>query len=1336
MKEFVQTWSKKLHPRKKTLASFAAILCMMALVPMTARAQTIVNVVGQQVNITQYSTLYVGEVLLDGQQSFYYLYSEDITQSTTVLGAVKDCLSNFENGQYSYDLVPSLVGATGDVGIATCSNTDYEPIMNSSWINAVNAAQACLPDETVISSSSENLFGTNPDFAAACNNDYVGIEIVDNTTGQPVEISGILGVLSTINTDNVTYQAINGQLVKVINRFITYYCESITTIYTRAELRSLILETPLTFEAIGNGTITVNLDDGATLEAIQYKLNDAEWTNVTWNTPISLDAHDVIKFRGDNGTCNEGDDTWAGFHFECSNRCYVYGNMMSLIDKDDFVTNTTLTEPYTFFHLFQTSDYEPNTTILNHPTKDIVLPATTLTANCYDGLFDGCQGMTRAPELPATTLVDWCYCMMFAGTGITTAPTLPATTLAEACYSDMFMNCTNLTASPDLPAATLAVGCYSSMFAGCTSLNYVKCLATDISANYCTSNWLGDVALTGTFFKAADMNDWPVGPDAYDNVDGIPAGWTVKEDMYSMPLTIETIEANTQLSLSNPENCAPFEYSYDGIIWIECAANTTPETTISVAGTKVYFRGNNTKRVHIDTDKPCYVYGNAMSMVTKTDFFSCTKIIQEYAFYNMFLNGKIMNHPTRELVLPAKKLSACCYSGMFKNCTNLTTAPELPATTLKNYCYNGMFQGCTGLTTAPDLPATKLGEGCYYSMFYGCTGLTTAPELPSTALENTCYYWMFLGCTNLESAPKLPATTLKDGCYFGMFINCTSLTAAPELPATSLVNSCYWGMFNGCTSLNYVKCLATDLGSGSTDYWLADVAATGTFVKAAGMTGWTTGEDGIPEGWNVENIDVFTTDGNWNVAANWSGNAVPAAGSNVAIVANAIVPSNYTANADNIDIYGSLTIADGGQLYHSNAIHGTIQKFIEGYGPENANTNLGYYLLKSPVPGMLSLTEAIDVGMVNGTDDIPDFGGIDLYYFDQRKPGEEWQNVKTNSDFASIGILANIGYLYANENDVTLNFATYADHLFPATTTDAEELARRYTTTTSPFIGWELIGNPFTCDAYLASGRDFYRMNATRDAIVLATDNVIKPCEGIFVVVSENDSETWQALPGIATLAKIHFTTTEPAPDQSRGKLDLKVSRDNKLADVARVRFGDGESIGKMVLSDNATRLSINKDDKDYSVVHSNTQGEQPISFKAAENGSYTLSVNLENAEMSYLHLIDNLTGADVDLLTEPSYTFDAKTTDYASRFRLVFSTDDENGASTGSATFAFISNGNIVITGDVEGATLQVIDVMGRVIVSRDAARHVSTNGMTPGVYVLRLINGDDVKTQKIVVR
>jgi hypothetical protein len=61
------------------------------------------------------------------------------------------------------------------------------------------------------------------------------------------------------------------------------------------------------------------------------------------------------------------------------------------------------------------------------------------------------------------------------------------------------------------------------MFDGCTKLNAVTCLATDISASYCTQLWLKGVAATGTFTKAATMNDWPSGAL------GIPRGWTVQD---------------------------------------------------------------------------------------------------------------------------------------------------------------------------------------------------------------------------------------------------------------------------------------------------------------------------------------------------------------------------------------------------------------------------------------------------------------------------------------------------------------------------------------------------------------------------------------------------------------------------------------------------------------------------------------------------------------------------------------------------------------------------------------------------------------------------------------
>ena len=98
----------------------------------------------------------------------------------------------------------------------------------------------------------------------------------------------------------------------------------------------------------------------------------------------------------------------------------------------------------------------------------------------------------------------------------------------------------------------------------------------------------------------------------------------------------------------------------------------------------------------------------------------------------------------------------------------------------------------------------------------------------------------------------LPATTLTNYCYDSMFSYCTSLTSAPVLPATKLAGLCYKHMFRDCSQLNYVKCLATDISSiNCTDSWLSGVSATGTFVKDPSMTGWTSGESGIPDGWTV-----------------------------------------------------------------------------------------------------------------------------------------------------------------------------------------------------------------------------------------------------------------------------------------------------------------------------------------------------------------------------------------------------------------------------------------------------------------------------------------------------
>ena len=187
--------------------------------------------------------------------------------------------------------------------------------------------------------------------------------------------------------------------------------------------------------------------------------------------------------------------------------------------------------------------------------------------------------------------------------------------------------------------------------------------------------------------------------------------------------------------------------------------------------------------------------------------------------------------------------------------------------------------------------------------------------------------------------------------------------------------------------------------------------------------------------------------------------------------------------------------------------------------------------------------------------------------------------------------------------------------------------------------------------------------------------------------------------------------------------------------DKAIVNFNAGSPLEKFVFNADAAKLYIPQNGKDYAIVSTQGQGEIPVNFKAASDGQYTITVNPEGVEMNYLHLIDNMTGANVDLLASPNYTFTATTHDYESRFRLVFASI--NGDADGdNETFAFFSNDLLIVTNEGE-ATLQVVDMSGRILSSQTLHGTESVNvKASAGVYVIRLINGNYVKTQKIVVR
>jgi hypothetical protein len=395
---------------------------------------------------------------------------------------------------------------------------------------------------------------------------------------------------------------------------------------------------------------------------------------------------------------------------------------------------------------------------------------------------------------------------------------------------------------------------------------------------------------------------------------------------------------------------------------------------------------------------------------------------------------------------------------------------------------------------------------------------------------------------------------------------------------------------------------------------------------------------------------------------------------------------------------------------------------IPGYGEGEGN----YRFIASPL--VENANPATVDNMITET-------SYDLYRFDQSED-DEWRNYKANTeDF----VLQNgQGYLYANAEDVNLVFKGEFNE------DDTKEVGLVYDVN-ADFAGWNLVGNPFPVNAY--ANKSYYTMNEEGTAIepnMVSLATAIPACTGV-MVMAKAEGET------------VVFSTEAPEAATNQGCLQIELSQAVELVetptrkqdgpstgsvtalDKAILSFNAGDRLEKFVFNKENAVISIPQGGKELSIACTDKQGEMPLNFKATKNGEYILTINPEAVELDYLHLIDNLTGADVDLLVSPAYTFTAKTTDYASRFRLVFSGNEADGPSTSSGTFAFINNGNIIITdGPSTGSgacILQIVDVMGRIIVSTDAARNVSTCGIVPGVYVLRLINGDDVKTQKIVI-
>ena len=343
----------------------------------------------------------------------------------------------------------------------------------------------------------------------------------------------------------------------------------------------------------------------------------------------------------------------------------------------------------------------------------------------------------------------------------------------------------------------------------------------------------------------------------------------------------------------------------------------------------------------------------------------------------------------------------------------------------------------------------------------------------------------------------------------------------------------------------------------------------------------------------------------------------------------------------------------------------------------------------------------------------------------------EWENMYNSTAHPNAKIINGNGYLFAHKKRVVNELEEVFPYSFQGELKPSGadfSMSLNYVRDV-PFSGWNLVGNPFPSDAYI--DKSYYVIvdgEAIQETPITDLNSPIPSCTGVFVV-AQGEGES------------VRFSRTAPAPQSTNlGYLNISLlngeaMRGSKKVDHATISFNDGDELLKLNFLTGDAKIYIPQGEKQYAIAVAEQEGELPLNFEAYKNGRFTIDITPDRAKLGYLHLIDNMTGANIDLLQTSSYSFEATTRDYASRFRIVFSDKAIAGDADGDNTFAYFNGSEWIIANDEE-ATLQVVDMMGRVLVSRDVINRFSTSNLAPGVYVLRLVNGENVKVQKVVIK
>jgi len=419
-----------------------------------------------------------------------------------------------------------------------------------------------------------------------------------------------------------------------------------------------------------------------------------------------------------------------------------------------------------------------------------------------------------------------------------------------------------------------------------------------------------------------------------------------------------------------------------------------------------------------------------------------------------------------------------------------------------------------------------------------------------------------------------------------------------------------------------------------------------------------------------------------------------------------------------------LTIQDGGELIlaqGNTGVMATVEKDIEAITSSKGD---GYTVDKWYTIGSSVNTPYINNdGETNHVENMIPVGGVDdlsynLYYLDMTKE-LPWINYRQGNGVTGFNQLENgRGYLYSNQAATTVE---YVGEL------NTENVNRDVNE------GWNLVSNPFAqtiafSGFALNSGSmaGYYTLDGAGGWKTTMSTADVKNNQGILINVPEEASSVTISRP------ENDGAKRGESRDEEYAYVEINVSNAN-YSDRTYAAYTEANCLPKYNHQNaKIQKVYIPQGDGNFAIACMEKSTTLfPVNFKAMTTGEYTINLNATE-DINYLVLVDNMTGEEINMLIEDSYSFIGSTSDNERRFtvKLGFSQDLD---SEDNSNFVYQNGNELIINGE---GTIQIIDLLGRVIVSKEVhGGTVSVGNLITGAYIVRMI-GNEVKTQKIVIR